>query len=154
VWYVPGTMSPLEFWWVVGAMFGICFSILAVGIFFRATRTIYRAIQREEASFSGPRWRYTCGMLISMLLFLPGWVSFLVVGLVAAMLPEHSTPDPITTAEIVTEGMILGGEFFFAAGQITIVVGWYAVRRAPVFVPPAARIVLSGDEGMKRRASR
>lgn len=131
-------MSPVEACWVLGALFGVCFSILALGIYGRASMMVVRAIRSGEASFAGPRWKYTFGTLVAMGLFLPGWVAFLLTGLVAASTPENPNYHDATTVELLFELLILGGELAFAAGQVGIVLVWWAVRSAAVFVPPLA----------------
>lgn len=133
--YLPETASLLEVWWIFGALLGMIGTGWTIGIYGRACIALVREIRQGRASYTGPRWAYTFGTFTLMFPFLYGWMAFLLTGLIAALLPERPTAIEVSTTEILFEALIVSGEIFIALGQAGIVVVWWMVRRAVIFVP-------------------
>jgi hypothetical protein len=119
----------LEELWVGWSLFGAVFSILALGVYVRASLVVLKAIRRQEASVRGPRWLYTFGTLLVMALFLCSWMAFLAAGTLVM-----TWIDPAQVRDVIRI-LILVGLICFAVGQVMIVVVWWMVRRAAVFIP-------------------
>lgn len=147
---LPDSVSGPEFVWILGAVCGVIFSIIAILLYDRICRTIREEIRHGRASYTGPRWHYGFGTLVAMVCFLPGWTAFLLTGIIAGVIPEP--PDrhvDFWTLNTLFEMLIIGGELSFAAGQGAIVLVWFRVKAATVFVPP-----VPGDPNPRERVRR
>jgi hypothetical protein len=134
---IPDTVSELELLWSLVALFGMAGTLIFAWIMARAMRVVMLFIRQNEASYSGPRWKFVFGFFVAMLLFFPGWLAFFLLGAVAGALPSPPPPPEPQPFKVETLfGLILFmGEICFAAGQTWLVVVWWMVRRAPGFVP-------------------
>lgn len=130
---LPSTLSSIELIWVSGAVIGLAFTLICLSVMVHAAWKVAGQIRLGVLTWTGPRWSYALGMAIAMALFLPGWIAFLVIGVIAGEIP----PNPAMPARYgdLFSYLVVAGEVCFACGQVAITLVWFRVR-AVAFQPP------------------